>query len=134
MTRPRMLSGATVMLVSDVKRSAEYFRDALGFRFDRTWGDPPSFCMVWRDEQCFMLKQVADPSVIRPMHTVEPVVWDAYLWVDDVDALHDEFVASDATVAKPPHVTGYHVKELVVVDPDGHQICFGQELPEDATG
>jgi len=128
MNRPRVLSGATVLLVTDVKRSAEYFRDALGFRFDGYWGDPPSFCMVWRDEQCFMLKQVADPSVIRPLHTVESIVWDAYLWVDDVERLHRDFTERDAAIAKAPHVTGYGVKEMVVRDPDGHTICFGQEL------
>ena len=45
----RILSGAPVLLVRDVVAAATYFRDQLGFSFDRFWGEPPDFCMVARD-------------------------------------------------------------------------------------
>jgi hypothetical protein len=36
---------APVFLVKDVVKSAEYYRDFLGFLFDRYWGDPPDFVL-----------------------------------------------------------------------------------------
>ena len=45
----KILSGAPVLLVKDVVASANYFRDKLGFSYDKIWGDPPDFCMVARD-------------------------------------------------------------------------------------
>lgn len=105
-------------------RSAEYYRDALGFRFSRYWGEPPSFCMVWRDEQCIMLSQVKDPDAVRPRGSI----WDAYMWVDDVDALFKEFGTQKATVVAEPLMKPYGVKEGVIQDPDGYEICFGQEM------
>lgn len=124
----RILSGASVFLVSSVTRSAEYYRDALGFRFSRYWGEPPSFCMVWRDEQCIMLNQIEDAGAIRPLRTVNGAIWDAYLWVDDVDALFEEFRAAGARVVAEPFLKPYGVKECVIQDPDGYEICFGQEM------
>jgi len=126
----RIMSGASVFLVQDVQASAAYFRDTMGFRFDRFWGDPPGFCMVWRDEQCIMLSQASEPGLIRPVSSVAPAVWDAYFWVDDVDAFHQELSAKGATIAYAPFVKPYGVKEFVVVDLDGHQLAFGEELPD----
>lgn len=37
-----------VFLVDDIVKSAEYYRDVLGFTFNRYWGEPPCFCMVAR--------------------------------------------------------------------------------------
>ena len=42
-------------VVDDVVKSAEYYRDVLGFSFNRYWGDPPCFVMVERDGVEFFL-------------------------------------------------------------------------------
>jgi hypothetical protein len=39
---------APYFFVEDVVSTADYYRDKLGFAYDRFWGDPPGFCMVWR--------------------------------------------------------------------------------------
>jgi catechol 2,3-dioxygenase-like lactoylglutathione lyase family enzyme len=127
----KIKSGASVFLVKDVQASAAYFRDAVGFRFDRFWGDPPGFCMVWRDEQCIMLSQVDEPGLIRPVSSVVPVVWDAYFWVDDVEAFHADLCARGARIECAPFAKPYGVKEFVVVDLDGHRLAFGEELLDD---
>ena len=54
---PKILSGAPVLLVRDVKAAADYFRDKLGFSYDRIWGEPPDFCMVHRDGNTVMLSE-----------------------------------------------------------------------------
>ena len=43
--RPRW-SVAPYLIVDDVVATANYYRDTLGFDYDRFWNEPPSFCMV----------------------------------------------------------------------------------------
>ncbi|MGI9380237.1 MAG: hypothetical protein ACR2OW_11350 [Methyloligellaceae bacterium] len=56
----RLISGAPILLVADVVASANYYRDKLGFSYERFWGEPQSFCIVSRDGCSIMLKQVDD--------------------------------------------------------------------------
>ena len=53
----KILAVAPVLLVRNVVESANYFRDKLGFAYDRFWGEPPNFCMVRRDGLTVMLSQ-----------------------------------------------------------------------------
>ena len=46
----------------------------------------------------------------------------------DVDTLFEEFEASGATITAKPFMKPYGVKECVIRDPDGYEICFGQEM------
>ena len=54
MTEPDAPSSAKFLgispcfLVDDVVKSAEYYRDVLGFHFERYWGEPPCFVIVIR--------------------------------------------------------------------------------------
>ena len=61
--------------------------------------------------------------------THKPEAIDAYLWVDDVDALYAEFLRSQADIVMPPTVRIYAMKEIEVRDLDGYVLCFGQDLP-----
>ena len=54
---------------------------------------------------------------------------DAYIWVDDVDALYAELQQSGADIVGPPVLRIYGMKELEVRDLDGYVICFGQDVP-----
>ena len=47
-------------LVADVVAAAGYYRDRLGFAFERFWGEPPCFCMPHRDGHIVMLSQVEE--------------------------------------------------------------------------
>lgn len=121
-------SGASVFLVRDVVKSANFYRDALGFSYECFWGEPPDFCMVWRNQQCIMLSQVAESELIRPVSRVRPPVWDAYFWVDDVDAFYAEFSEKDVRFKYEPVLKTYGVKEFAVLDQDGYQLAFGEEV------
>ena len=54
----KILGVAPYLLVEDVKKSAEWYRDHLGFDFVQLWGEPPCFVMVERDGITIMLKSV----------------------------------------------------------------------------
>jgi len=50
----------------------------------------------------------------------------AYFRVEDVDALHAEFVAKGAPIPDEPADTTWGTRELYVRDPDGNSLRFGQ--------
>ena len=75
---------APYFLVDDVVATANYYREKLGFGYERFWGDPPAFCMVWRNGVIIMLSQLEQSGIMRPNHAVDPEggAWDAYIWVE----------------------------------------------------
>jgi predicted lactoylglutathione lyase len=72
---------APYFLVDDVVATANYYRDTLGFTFERFWGEPPCFCMVTRGGVVIMLSQSTSAGVMRPNHVADPKreAWDAYV-------------------------------------------------------
>src|SRR5271163_3883610 len=109
---------APFFLVSDVVRAAEYYRDKLGFTIrGYFFEDPPVFAMVGRDDYIVMLSlmNVGRGGSNRD-HKDEAL--DAYLWVDDVEALHVEFQHRGADLIGPPQLRIYGMKELEIRDLD----------------
>ena len=52
-----------VLLVADIQRSVEYFRDKLGFECE-VYGEPPDFAAARRDEATLLLA-LCDSSGVR---------------------------------------------------------------------
>lgn len=121
---------APYFFVPDVVAAAHYYRDVLGFSFRRFWGEPPSFCMVHRGGIVIMLSAIEDPSLVRPNNKAdrEGGAWDAYVWVDNADALHDEFVSKGATIARQLCNQEYGCRDFDIIDCNGYRLCFGQIL------
>lgn len=88
-SNPPRWSIAPYFLVDDVVATANYYRDKLGFSYERFWGEPPCFCMVERSGVVIMLSQVERKGVARPNRLTDPEgeAWDAYVWIEDADAL-----------------------------------------------
>lgn len=122
----KILGVAPILLVRDIRAAADYYRDKLGFSYDRLWGDPPDFCMVQRDGNTVMLSQAPTHAEIVPHWKVVHQMWNAYFWVDDVDAIYEEYQASGATIDYTLHLKPYGVREFGVQDLDGHDLAFGQ--------
>ena len=123
----KIIGSAPILLVADVVKSADYYRDKLGFTYDRFWGEPPCFCMPRRDGHIVMLSQVEDPKHIVPHYKVVPKMWNVYFWVDDVEAIYAELKERGATIDYELGVKEYGVKEFGVQDLDGYDIAFGQD-------
>ena len=61
--------------------------------------------------------------------------WAAYLYVDDVEALHAEFTATGVEPTAINHPDHYGCDDFDVIDPDGHRLAFGQARnPEPGPG
>ena len=81
---------APYFIVDNVIDTANYYRDKLGFKYDRFWGEPPRFAMVYRNSVVVMLGQLDETGIMRPNSLADPDnggCWDAYVWIDDADAL-----------------------------------------------
>jgi predicted enzyme related to lactoylglutathione lyase len=124
---------APYLVVDDVVATANYYRDRLGFDSDRFWNDPPSFCMVRRNGVCIMLAQLEQAGVMRPNRLVDPEggAWDAYIWVDNADALIAEFKAKGVKITRHVSDRPYGCRDFDVEDCNGYRLCFGQDMGDD---
>ena len=116
-----------MLLVADLDRAVAYYRDRLGFQCD-FYGDPPDFATAERDQATILLALCEEPERIVPNWRIVDKIWNAYIRVDDVDAIYAEIqergAAIDYTIYNAP--SGF--REFGVQDPDGHDIAFGQPL------
>ena len=125
----RLLHTAPVILVRDVVASVAYWRDKVGFECDRIYGEPPSFAMPSRDGVTIMI--VGTPSGVEPPLPNWRVVDktnQAYVWVDDANALYEELQQSCAIIDYTIYDTPWGTREFGIQDLDDHDITFGQVL------
>jgi predicted enzyme related to lactoylglutathione lyase len=115
-----MTPWAFVLAVPDIDRSAQYFRDVLGFRI--SWENATDWRLVERDGVRIMLGRC--PTDMHPS-ALGSHNWFGYLEVDDVDSLYAEVTARGA-VCTAPQQTHYAMREIVITTTDGHRIVCGQ--------
>jgi catechol 2,3-dioxygenase-like lactoylglutathione lyase family enzyme len=125
-----MLTGhATVLLVDDVRRAIDYYRDALGFEVELYDRIPDHYGYAQRDG-CHVHFAGFEGTGPRPnSDVVPPDMFDAYFWVDDVDGLHTELFERGADLLHGPVEQGYGLREIRARDRDGYVLAFGQPLP-----
>jgi predicted enzyme related to lactoylglutathione lyase len=112
-------------IVDDVVKSAEYYRDVLGFSFDRYWGEPPCFVILHREGVEIFLSGNGPKGLTRPNHVASPdFTWDAYIRCHDADALYAEFKSKGAQITRDPEVAFYEMKEFELQDCNGYILCF----------
>jgi predicted enzyme related to lactoylglutathione lyase len=112
---------------TDLKNSAEYYRDALGFQIEQYWGDPPCFVIVSRDGVQIMLR-LRGEAAVQPSRKLSAEAWDAYIYVQNLESYIDDLKSRKAKILKGPETTSYDMLEVQVEDPDGYVLCFGQDL------
>ena len=103
-----------ILRVEDLASSVAYYTGVLGFTVD--WSDR-IFGQVTRGDTHLMLSQ-GDQG--------HAGTW-VYVGVSDTDALLAEIAPRGATVRLPPTNYPWGVRELHVIDPDGHVLRFGSE-------
>ncbi len=127
---------APYFIVEDVVATANFYRDKLGFEYERFWGEPPCFAMVRRNGVTIMLKQPATPGSMRHNQISEQekangdFVWDAYLWIDDADALYAKCQANGVKIVRPICDQEYFMREFDIEDCNGFRLCFGHDISE----
>jgi uncharacterized glyoxalase superfamily protein PhnB len=123
-------SVAPYFIVDDVVATAKYYRDTLGFENTQFWGDPPCFTIMRRRGAAIMLKQCERTGLMRPNSAADPDegTWDAYIWIDDADALYAEFGQKGVTIVQAICDQEYGCREFTMRDCNGYTLGFGQDL------
>jgi uncharacterized glyoxalase superfamily protein PhnB/DNA-binding CsgD family transcriptional regulator len=142
---------APSFLVDDVARSAEWYRDHLGFEIgdyfrehhhgdndgaehdhehDPSLGEPV-FVILQRDGQRLMLsKTVERGKGVSSNYDFKEYSSDVFFWVDDVDAIFAQATAAGATVLDPPATQYYGLRDFRLKDLDGRVLTFGGPVLE----
>jgi uncharacterized glyoxalase superfamily protein PhnB len=118
---------APVLLVASIDSAASYYRDRLGFECEFR-GDPRVMA-VHRDQATILLVLTDEPELIVPHWRVVTNMWNAYVLVDDVEAMYAEVRERGATIDYEPYDSPWGFREFGVQDRDGYDIGFGQPRP-----
>lgn len=116
----QILQNHYVLAVHDIKRSADFFVDKLGFQIT---AEPPGWVFVKRDNCMIMLGECRDAI---PAGELGDHSYFGYLRVDDADSYYDELKAKAVEMMSPLSDKPWGMREFGVRTPDGHRIMIGQ--------
>ena len=124
----QILRAAAYFPVPDLIASVDHYEQVLGFSREYVGGTPPEFAILSRDGFPIMLKLVPRTTRLSP-NEQQGGTWDAFFWVRDVRALHEELAGRGAEIVYGPIVQqAYNMEEFAVRDRDGYVLGFGQSL------
>jgi uncharacterized glyoxalase superfamily protein PhnB len=113
-------------VVQDVVVAAEYYRDVFGFKILGYFWDPPVFAMVGRDDVVIQFGRIDRGQTVAPNRTRRDEALDAYIWVDDVDALYAELKSKGAKIVEEPKRQVWDCYEFAVEDAFGFRLVFSR--------
>jgi catechol 2,3-dioxygenase-like lactoylglutathione lyase family enzyme len=114
-TPTQFIQGAAALHVPDVKATATFYRDVLGFNCDFSGDD---YSVVWRDNSAIhFVKGDRNPTGVH-----------LFQWVRDVDAYHREVVERGAEVIVELADRSYNMRDFSIRDPNGIVLVIGQDL------
>ena len=114
---------APQFFTTNVPATLAYYRGTLGFECLGSWHDPPVYAIVARDEAGINFR-VADPPTPSPDKYADELL-DAYIFVDNADALYAEYAARGVEFTRPLGDAPWSAREFVVKDCDGRLLAFG---------
>lgn len=112
-----------VFFTRDIPLTLAFYKDKLGFDCLGTWQDPPVYAIVARDQRAIHFR-CADPPTANPDKYADELL-DAYISVDDADALHAEYAAIGVELTRQLGDMPWGSREFVVKDCDGRLLAFG---------
>ncbi len=115
-----------LFFTTDIPGTIAYYREKLGFECLGTWNDPPVYAFVARDRCAIHLRCAEPPTPNADKYEGE--LLDAYIYVDDADALYAEYAAKGVEFARQLGDMPWKCREFVIKDCDGRLLAFGSEL------
>jgi uncharacterized glyoxalase superfamily protein PhnB len=115
-----------VFFTMGIAATLAYYQEKLGFECRGTWQDPPVYGIVARDDHAIHFR-CATPPTPNPEKYEEELL-DAYLSVEDADALYREYAAKGVEFTRALANMPWGCREFVVKDCDGRLLAFGANL------
>ncbi len=119
---PKLTRSSYVLAVPNLKASAAFYRDVLGFSVRDM---APGWLFFERDGCRIMAGECRDAI---PPKDLGDHSYFAYLHVEGIDALHEAVRAKGAELIKPLRDESWGMGEFGVRTADGHRIMFGAEI------
>ena len=118
-----MLKAAVPQIhVSTSAAARSFYADKLGFTQRNAWRPDET-----KDDPCYMAFERDGVWLQITSYEGTPGTC-VYVYVDDVDALHAEFVAKDLPNLDPVRDQPWKMREFAVTDPDSNTLRFGQQI------
>lgn len=132
---------APLFFTTDIPGTLAYYKEKLGFECLGTWPDPPSqdprsqdspsqdppiYAIVARDEHAIHFRCAQPPTANPDKYSDE--LLDAYLFVEDTDALYAEYTAKGVETTRELANMPWKTREFVVKDCDGRLLAFGSNI------
>ena len=119
---PKLNQVRCVLAVNDHRKSADFYREKLGFKLDL---EVEGWFFLSRDNFKVMLGHCPDQV---PAAKIGDHSWFAYADMDDVDGLYTEYKAKGVKIIQELVNRPWGTREFSIETPDGHRIMFGQEI------
>lgn len=116
----RIMHAATVIPVTDMFASLDFYCNTLGFHQNFLWKDPPEYAVLKRGETSIHLTLI--PDYEPPKRRLGCI----YIFVNQVEELHREFVEKGVRITAQLDEQEYHMKDFDLTDPDGNILIFGE--------
>jgi predicted enzyme related to lactoylglutathione lyase len=120
-------SSLTALMVSDLERSKQFYREVLGFDVTDWWAVRDGLQGI-----ALKLLQAPTPEAVNPNPPENEWTraFDLYAYTEDwtsLDSLYEEFRSKGAVISGEPVILPDFGpwKEFIVQDPDGYHIAFG---------
>jgi uncharacterized glyoxalase superfamily protein PhnB len=117
---------APQFFTTDIPGALAYYKEKLGFECLGTWQNPPTYAIVARDQHAIHFR-CAEPPTANPEKYADELL-DAYVFVEDADALHAEFTAKGVEFTRELANMPWNLREFVVKDCEGRLLAFGSNL------
>jgi ribosomal-protein-alanine N-acetyltransferase len=113
-----------ILGVADVKATAEYYRDQLGFGIDFLYGDPPTHAAVSRGEWTFPAARIQF-SQLDPGRAIDPSV-SLFIFVGpDIERLRDTCRDLGVKIVSELEPKPWGMREFTIRDCNGYLLRFG---------
>ena len=123
---PTILQNHYVLAVHNVRESARFYVDVLGFGIE---SDLDGWIFVKKEHCMIMLGEC--PNDMHPSE-LGCHNYFAYLRVDDVDAFFKQVQTKHVDLLNEPSDKPWGMREFGIKTPDGHRIMFGQTVAQPA--
>ena len=115
-----------VFFTMDIPATIAWYAEKLGFDCRGVWQDPPVYAIVGRDQQAIHFR-CAEPPTPNPEKYADELL-DAYLVIENADALYAEYAARGVEFARELADTPWGKREFVIWDCDGRLLAFGADV------
>lgn len=128
MSKTKFVNGAIIFVSPDVRKTANYYRDVMGFKIVEHYDNEEQFSALYRDAVEIIVVQSKFGNIYSNKQKYG-VGYDAYLApenVEGVDTIFFELKEKGAKIVKSPIMSSYGNYEFVIEDIDNRLIGIGK--------